>query len=73
VQLELLRAAPVGRRLQLAWSLSASAISAARRGIARAYPDAGATERDLRFVALHYGHDLADAVRAELDRRAARS
>jgi hypothetical protein len=48
-------------------------VRSARRGIARAYPDAGATERDLRFVALHYGHDLADAVRAELDRRAARS
>jgi hypothetical protein len=69
VQLALLRAAPVSRRLQLAWSLTAAAINAARRGIARAEPDASPVERDLRFVALHYGRDLADAVRAELFRR----
>ena len=73
VQVDLLRVAPVGRRLRLAWSLSARAMGAARRGIARACPELDATERDLRFVAIHYGRDLADAVRAELARRAARS
>ena len=72
MQIDLLRAAPVSRRLHLAWSLSAGAISAARRAIARANPDASAIERDLRFVAVHYGSELAHAVRDELERRATR-
>jgi hypothetical protein len=73
VQVELLRAAPVSRRLHLAWSLSARAIAAARRGIARALPGAAPLEHDLRFVEVHYGEGIARAVRAELARRAQRS
>ena len=70
VQIELLRAAPLSRRLHLACSLSASAISAARRAVARADPSADATERDIQFVALHYGSAVAAALRADLMRRA---
>jgi hypothetical protein len=73
VQVELLRAAPVSRRLHLAWSLSARAITAARRAIARAHPDATSVERDLRFLEVHYGVELARGVREELERRATRS
>ena len=69
VQVELLRAAPVSRRLALAWSLTATVINAARRGIARANPLGSPVERDLRFIELHYGRELARAVRAELIRR----
>ena len=69
VQVELLRAAPVSRRLHLAWSLSATVVSAARRALARAEPGAGQTEWDLRFVELHYGSALAASLRAELQRR----
>ena len=69
VQVELLRAAPVSRRLQLALSLTVTAINAARRGIARADALTSRVERDLRFVEVHYGRELACAVRAELIRR----
>ncbi|MBI4262849.1 MAG: hypothetical protein HY657_00605 [Acidobacteria bacterium] len=69
VQVELLRAAPVARRLHLALSLSATVIGAARRALARAHPQASSRELDLRFVELHYGPDLAGDPRVKLDRR----
>ena len=69
VQIALLRAAPVARRLHLALSLSATVIGAARRALARAQPHASARELDLRFVELHYGADAAADLRAALDRR----
>jgi hypothetical protein len=72
VQVSLLRAAPVARRLQVAWSLSARAITAARRAIARAEPGKSEQEHDLRFVAVHYGRDIALAVRRDLARRSHR-
>ena len=71
VQIELIRAAPVSRRLGMAWSLSATAIGAARRALARAQPLASAEERDLRFVEIQYGSHLAEALRADLARRRA--
>ncbi len=69
VQIDLIRAAPVARRLHLAWSLSATVIGAARQALRRARPDASSQEIDLRFVELHYGPDLAAALRAELVHR----
>lgn len=69
VQVALLRAAPVARRIHLALGLSATVIGAARRALARARPRASARELDLRFVELHYGADTAGGLRAELDRR----
>ena len=69
VQVALLRAAPVARRLHLALALSATIIGAARRALARARPHASARELDLRFVELHYGADAAAGLRADLDRR----
>ena len=65
VQIDLIRAAPVSRRLHMAWSLSATVIGLARQALARAQPDASTQEIDLRFVELHYGLDLA-AARARL-------
>ena len=69
VQVDLLRAAPVSRRLRIAWSLSATVIAAARRALARSRPEASRRELDAWFVELHYGPDLAAAVREELARR----
>ena len=69
VQVALLRAAPVARRLHMALALSATVIGVARRAIARAQPDASARDLDLRFVALHYGTEAAAGLRADLDRR----
>jgi len=69
VQVALLRAAPVARRLHLALALSATVIGAARRALVRAQPHASARELDLRFVELHYGAAAASGLRADLDRR----
>jgi hypothetical protein len=69
VQTALMRAAPVGRRLRLAFGLSATAMTLARRAIARAHPAASNDERDLLFVELHYGPDLARALRVDLAQR----
>ena len=69
VQVALLRAAPVGRRLHLALALSATVIGAAGRGLMRSHPGASTREIDLRFVELHYGPAMAENLRAELNRR----
>ena len=66
MQIALIREAPVSRRLAMAWGLSATVIGAARRALARTLPDATSEERDLRFVELHYGAELAAALRADL-------
>lgn len=71
VQLELLRRAGPGRRLRLALSLSRTVMGLSRAGLARRFGDASPEELGLRFVALHYGSDLADALRAELASRRA--
>jgi hypothetical protein len=70
VQVDLLRAASVTRRIHLALSLSATVIGLARRAIARANPSVQPSELALRFVELHYGSDVAAGLRAELERRA---
>jgi hypothetical protein len=69
VQVALLRAAPVARRLHLALNLSATVIGAARRALVRAQPHASTRELDLRFVELHYGADVAAGLRVDLERR----
>ena len=71
VQVALFRAAPVARRLHLAFSLSATIIGAARRALARSQPHASTWELDLHFVGLHYGPHVAEGLRADLDRRGA--
>jgi hypothetical protein len=71
VQVDLLRAASVARRLHTAFSLSATVMTLARRALARAQPHASPRELDRRFVELHYGAELAAGLRKELDRRAA--
>ncbi len=69
VQIDLLRAAPVSRRLHLAWSLSATVIGAARIALARQSPRQSQDALDARFVELHYGRELAAALRRDLARR----
>ncbi len=66
VHLELLRQAGVGRRAQMALSLSAQVIGLARLAIRRSAGVTEPVEVGLRFVELHYGHDLAAGVRAYL-------
>jgi len=66
VHLELLRRASPGRRLRLALSLSRTVMILSRDGLARRTREGSPDEVGLRFVALHYGAELADAVRADL-------
>jgi len=69
VQVALLRAAPVARRIHIALALSATMIGSARRALARARPHDAARALDLRFVELHYGAEVAAGLQADLDRR----
>ena len=67
VQIDLLRRASPGRRLGLALALSADVASLALAGIRRRSPGISGTDAGLRFVEIHYGSDLASAVRARLE------
>ena len=69
LQLQLLRATSPSRRLRLALSLSRTVMSLARDGLARSFPGASTEEIGLRFVALNYGPELAEDVRADLAAR----
>jgi hypothetical protein len=68
VQIDLLRRATPRRRLDVAFRLSADVVSISQSGIRRREP--GLSNRDvrLRFVEIHYGRELAAAVRARLAR-----
>ena len=72
VQTDLLREAPVARRLHLAWSLSATVMNAARRAIERSDPRADALERDIQLAEIHFGSAIAAGFREDLERRRAR-
>ena len=69
VQVELLRAVSPARRAHHAFSLTADVISAARRALVRARPGASPADVDVKFVEIHYGPELAEALRAEFIRR----
>ena len=69
VHVELMRRASPARRVRLALSLSRSVMSLSRDGLSRRLPDASPEELGLRFVALHYGSDLADELRAHFAAR----
>ena len=63
VHIELLRRAGVGRRAQMALSLSAQVIGLAHLAIRRSAGVTDPVEVGLRFVELHYGPELAAGVR----------
>lgn len=66
VQLELLRAVSPARRLELAFSLSAALITLSRARLQREHPEETDEQIGVRFVALAYGREMAEAVRAHL-------
>ena len=69
VHLELLRRATPGQRIRLALSLSRTVIGLSRGGLARGLAHPSPQEVGLRFVALHYGADLAEELRIDLAAR----
>jgi hypothetical protein len=68
-QIRLLREAGTARRFALMRSLSATVIHLARKAIRDANPDLSERERQLLFVRVHYGEDLAERLRTFLDLR----
>ena len=69
VQIELLRAAGPARRFQLMRRMTNHAVALSRRAIQRANPDASELEVKLIWAEVHYGPELAAAVRADLKAR----
>lgn len=63
MQLELLRKMAPEQRLGMALKLSSDVIWRAKQAIARTQPELTPREVDYRFVELHYGPELADALR----------
>jgi hypothetical protein len=64
VQLQLLRAKTPSQRSRLVCSMTHTAIFHAKRAIERAHPGLNQQDRDLLFIKVHYGNELADEVRA---------
>jgi len=66
LQAELLRQATPGRRLEMAFSLSAALIDIAYTGIRHRQAGISDLDAGLQFVEIQYGRELAQAVRARL-------
>lgn len=58
-----LRQATVADRVGLARSVTATTIRLARAAIDRAHPEWSQEERDLYFLEVHYGREVAERVR----------
>ena len=69
MQIELMRRAAPRERAGMALRLSDETIALARRAIDRAWPHLTPLERQLKFVELHYGADLAARLERWLSRR----
>ena len=69
VQIELIRKASPAKLFSLVRSLSRTRIQTSRATIRRLHPDASEEELALIFLELYYGKELADRVRADLERR----
>jgi len=62
LQITLLQSKTTAERLALTFTLSDMTISLSRRAIRRANPSFSKEEINCRFVELHYGKPLADAL-----------
>ena len=69
VQMDLLRKASVAQRASIAFSLSKTVIRLAREAMRRQMPQSDDREIMLRFVAINYGAELAENLRAYLQRK----
>jgi hypothetical protein len=69
VQIELLRKASPAKRFTLMEAWSQFLIEANRQNLRRLHPELSQEELDLLYIELYYGKDLANRVRADLERR----
>ena len=67
VQVDLLRRATPSRRRELAFALSADVMALSLAGIRRRQPGLSEPEVHVRFVAIQYGDELAESVRARVE------
>jgi hypothetical protein len=63
MQMRLLRDKSPSERLGLALRLTSDVIRASKRAISRTHPELTEREVGHRFIELHYGRELAEAVR----------
>ncbi len=64
LQIGMLCKATVAQRIRMMRSLAKMAVRNSKRAIERARPEMTSRERDLFFIELNYGRELADRVRA---------
>ena len=69
LQIEILRRAGAGVRIALAFSMSRMVCGLSRRAILRAHPGISDDDLSVRFVAAHYGSDLAEGLRSHFATR----
>ena len=67
-QVGLFRLATPARELELAFGLSADVMALSVEGLRRRHPGLSPRDVRLRFVEIHYGVELAEAVRARMER-----
>src|SRR5260370_38800422 len=69
VQIELIRKASPAKIFNLVRSMSQTMMQASRENIQRLHPGASKEELTLIFIELYYGKELANFVRAKMERR----
>lgn len=69
VQLELIRKVPPTQRLEKSLRLSSDLLRASKAAIRRRYPSFSEHDVSIKFIELHYGVDLAEGVRNQLENR----
>jgi len=69
LHIELLRRLTPAQRFQICQSLSRTAIELSRRAIRRRHPEMTEAEVGLMWVALNYGQEWADRIRAQREQR----
>lgn len=69
LQIELLRRKTVTERMALAGNLTHFVIQLSRQAIARQHPEWTQRQVDLEWVEIHYGRELAESLRVDLESR----
>jgi hypothetical protein len=69
VLISLLRKLSTEEKMNRTLQFSSSIINLSKRAIARANPDLSEVEKNILFVRLHYGNELADKLRKYLSRK----
>ena len=68
LQLDLFRTAGTAKKITCLRDLSSTMMQLSYRAIKRAHPELSERELDLLFVKLHYGKNIADRLRAYLEK-----